>query len=181
MDVGLMFDKIFGGFDPGLSEAQRAEQRRQGKSVLDFVVADIGRLSGRLGTDDRTTMERYLEAVRALETRITSSEALVCEPGERPKGFVLSVAGDVEVLVGLKGLVSGAHEKDRCERAIKKVDKDVAGLEKRLNSPAFVEKAPPEVVAEARETLASLQTQKGRLQEALGLAAELDDDDDKKG
>ena len=84
LDIGQIFDKIFGGFDPGLSEAQRAEQRRQGKSVLDFVAADIDRLSGRLGTADRTTMERYFDAVRALETRIASSEALACEPGERP-------------------------------------------------------------------------------------------------
>jgi hypothetical protein len=84
LDIGKIFDKIFGGFDPGLSEAQRAELRRQGKSVLDFVVTDIGRLGGRLGKDDRATMERYLESIRSLETRIASSEALACEPGERP-------------------------------------------------------------------------------------------------
>ena len=85
LDIGQIFDKIFGGFDPGLSEAQRAEQRRQGKSVLDFVAADIGRLSGRLGKDDRATMESYLESIHSLETRIASSEAeLSCEPGERP-------------------------------------------------------------------------------------------------
>jgi valyl-tRNA synthetase len=108
----------------------------------------------------------------------TEGAPSIGEPSERPKGFVLSVAGDVEVLVGLKGLVSGSHEKDRCERSIKKVDKDIAGLEKRLGSPAFVEKAPPEVVVEAKELLASLQTQKGRLQEGLGLADELDDKPD---
>jgi valyl-tRNA synthetase len=105
----------------------------------------------------------------------TEGVAQIGEPGARPKGFVLSVAGDIEVLVGLKGLVSAAHEKDRCARAIKKVDKDVQGLEKRLNSPAFVEKAPPEVVAEARGQLASLHMQKTRLAEALALADELDE------
>lgn len=85
LDIGQIFDKIFGGFDPGLSEAQRAELRRQGKSILDFVVADIGRLRGRLGTDDRAKVESYLESIHSLETRIAASEAqLSCEPGERP-------------------------------------------------------------------------------------------------
>src|SRR5690606_32205182 len=85
LDIGQIFDKIFGGFDPGLSEAQRAELRRQGKSILDFVVADIGLLRGRLGKDDRVTMESYLESIHSLETRIAASEAqLSCEPFERP-------------------------------------------------------------------------------------------------
>src|SRR5690606_17066627 len=70
--------------------------------------------------------------------------------GERPRGAVLSVAGDVEVLVCLKGLVDAGHEATRIQRGLKKLDKELGGLEQRLNNPKFVEKAPPEVVAEVR-------------------------------
>jgi valyl-tRNA synthetase len=93
--------------------------------------------------------------------------------GERPKGYVLSVAGDVEVLVGLVGLVDAAHERDRIARSLKKLAKDIESLDKRLSNQSFLEKAPPEVVTEAREQLEGLRRQTARLEEGLSLAAEL--------
>jgi len=92
---------------------------------------------------------------------------------ERPRGSVVSVAGDVEVLVGLAGLVDPAKEAERIERAEKKLEKDIAVLEKRLASENFVKNAPPEVVAEARALLEQLKRQKERLLEARDLVKEL--------
>jgi valyl-tRNA synthetase len=85
----------------------------------------------------------------------------------------MSVAGPVEVLVGLKGLVEGARERERVEREIKKTEKDVAATEKKLSSPSFVEKAPAQVVAEARANLEALRRKRVQLQDALGLVDEL--------
>ena len=86
----------------------------------------------------------------------------------------MSVAGDVEVLVGLAGLVEGAKEGARVDREIKKVEKDLASLQKKLASPAFVEKAPADVVTQSREQLEALERTRERLVEARQLAAELD-------
>ncbi|MCE7891793.1 MAG: hypothetical protein DYH12_19185 [Sorangiineae bacterium PRO1] len=93
--------------------------------------------------------------------------------GARPAGHVLTVAGDVEVLVGLLGKVDAAHEQDRIERSKKKISKDIESLEKRLANKSFVDKAPPEVVTEAREQLEALRKQKARLEEGLSLVEEL--------
>jgi valyl-tRNA synthetase len=71
--------------------------------------------------------------------------------------------------------VDAKHEEDRIGRGIKKLDKDIAGLAGRLKNPKFVEKAPPEVVAEAREQLDGLERQKARLEEARALVGELED------
>jgi len=92
---------------------------------------------------------------------------------ERPKGSVMSVAGPVEVLVGLKGLVEGAREAERVTREIKKVEKDIVVTEKKLSSPNFVDKAPPEVVAETRVNLENLKRKRVQLDDALKLADEL--------
>jgi valyl-tRNA synthetase len=92
---------------------------------------------------------------------------------ERPRGSVVSVAGDVEVLVVLAGLVDRAKEEERIDRGLKKLDKDIAVLEKRLASENFVKNAPPEVVAEARAQLEQLKRQKERLLEAKDLLKEL--------
>jgi valyl-tRNA synthetase len=106
---------------------------------------------------------------------VKTQDAPVIEPlgSARPAGYVLTVAGDVEVLVGLVGLVDAAHEKNRIERSTKKIDKDIESIEKRLANKAFLEKAPPEVVVEAREQLEALRRQKAALEAGLSLVDEL--------
>jgi valyl-tRNA synthetase len=105
----------------------------------------------------------------------TDGSPRVAAPGgERPRGTVVSIAGDVEVLVGLAGLVDPAKEYERIDRGLKKVDKDVAVLEKRLASENFAKNAPPQVVAEARAQLEQLKRQSARLLEAKELVRELE-------
>ncbi|HVU01444.1 MAG TPA: valine--tRNA ligase [Polyangiaceae bacterium] len=105
----------------------------------------------------------------------TDGAPVVEGPGERPRGFVVSVTGDVEVLVGLKGLVEGKKEAERIERTLKKIEKDLAGLEKRLSDPKFLANAPAEVVVQAKDQKAQLERQRERLAEERGLVAELDE------
>jgi valyl-tRNA synthetase len=93
--------------------------------------------------------------------------------GERPRGFVLSVADDVEVLVGLRGLVESTKERERIERELKKIDKDLDVLAKRLNNPSFAANAPGDVVQQAREQHGALERQRTTLQEARQLVDEL--------
>ena len=59
------------------------------------------------------------------------------------------------------------------EREIKKVEKDLTALEKKLSLPSFADKAPPEVVAEARAQVEELGRKRAALEEARGLAGEL--------
>lgn len=105
--------------------------------------------------------------------------APVFEPvgGAREPGTAMAVVpsehGPIEVLVGLKGLVTKEEERARIERQMKTLDKDIATLEKKLSSAGFIDRAPPEVVAESRGQLASFKEAKGRLDEALKLADEL--------
>ena len=77
------------------------------------------------------------------------------------------------MLVGLKGLVDPAKEKERVERELKRVEKDITVMSKRLENKNFIANAPPEVVAEAKKTLAQLERQRERLIEARALIGEL--------
>jgi len=113
-----------------------------------------------------------------LRTLVKTLGEPVVEPpgGARPRGSIMSVAGEVEVLVGLRGLVDAKKEAARIEREIKKVDKDILALGGKLKSKAFVEKAPAEVVLQAREQHQTWLSTRERLEEAKLLAAELDDE-----
>ncbi len=116
-----------------------------------------------------------LESERPLISFLCNPERLTIEPsgGPRPKGAALSAAAGVEVLVTLRGIVDAAKEKDRVEREIRKADKDIAALEKKLGAKGFTDRAPPEVVAETREQLEAQKHRRALLDEALALAAEL--------
>jgi valyl-tRNA synthetase len=116
----------------------------------------------------------------AIMTLVKTASAVKIEPvgADRAKGSVVSMVatdgGTVEVLVGLKGLVEAAKERARIDREIKGITKDLAAVEKKLGSAAFLERAPKELVEEAKaQRDAFLEAQK-RLEEAKKLADELD-------
>ncbi|HEX3593936.1 MAG TPA: valine--tRNA ligase [Polyangiaceae bacterium] len=119
----------------------------------------------------RALLERESRAIAALVR--TDGEPVVEAPAPRPRGSVLSVAGNVEVLVELRGLVQPEKEAERIERTLKKLDKDLAGLKKRLADPKFTSNAPAEVVKAAEEQKSSLERQQARLEEERGLVEEL--------
>jgi valyl-tRNA synthetase len=113
----------------------------------------------------------------ALLVRTAGAPAFETPNAPRPPGTTVSMVpspfGAIEVRVGLKGLVDPAEERQRIERELKKIAKDLAAMEKKLASPAFVERAPKEVVEEANAQRATLFEAKGRLESALELAGEL--------
>jgi biotin carboxyl carrier protein len=89
----------------------------------------------------------HVEAIRGL-VKSKGDPVFEGRGGAREAGTTVSVVttsrGPVEVLVGLKGFVAKDDEIARIDREMKKVDKDVSGLEKRLASSGFVDRAPPE-------------------------------------
>jgi valyl-tRNA synthetase len=125
------------------------------------------------------------EALAFLRGHAASIRSLVKTEGEptfekpggpRQAGTTVSVVpsehGPIEVVVALKGLVAPGEEKARIERELRKIDKELAAVEKKL-SPGFVDRAPPEVVEEARTLRRSLVEAKARLDASRTLAEEL--------
>ena len=98
-------------------------------------------------------------------------------PGDRRPGFarwpVATQHGMVEVLVGLKGFVTADEERSRIEKRRRQVEKEVLLLKKKLGAAGFVDRAPPEVVAEARAALDVNVELLAKLEEGLKLAQEL--------
>ena len=128
----------------------------------------------RLRSPDATVRELFSREARAIAALVrTEGDPVVEAPGARPRGSVLGVASGVDVLVELRGLVLADKEAERIERTLKKVAKDLAGLEKRLNDPRFTANAPPDVVRAAEEQKKSLERQQARLEEERGLVDEL--------
>lgn len=86
---------------------------------------------------------------------------------EKPEDASIQVAGDVRIYVPLKGLVDVAAEEERLLKEIGKISKDIEMFSKKLENPAFVDRAPADIVAKEREKLAEVTAKKALLEESL--------------
>lgn len=86
---------------------------------------------------------------------------------ERPADAAVQVAGDVQIVVPLKGLVNVEEEEKRLLKEIAKADKDIEFLSGKLENPDFVGRAPAQVVAKEKEKLEEFSNKKKVLLESL--------------
>jgi valyl-tRNA synthetase len=84
-----------------------------------------------------------------------------------PKAAAQIVLDEAIVALPLEGVIDFAAEKARLAKELERIAKDTGGIEGRLNNPGFVAKAPPEVLAEARDRKLELETRKAKVDEAL--------------
>jgi valyl-tRNA synthetase len=81
----------------------------------------------------------------------------LCGAGESlPREVASDVAGDVEVVLPLAGLIDIAEERARLGKEIEKREKERSGLERKLANEGFVTKAPAQVVEAERARLSSV-------------------------
>ncbi|MBM4360159.1 MAG: valine--tRNA ligase [Deltaproteobacteria bacterium] len=120
-------------------------------------------------------LRSVLESERLSIETLMKTSSLAIEPpgGTRPEGAAVSHVAGVEVLVLLKGIVDQAGEKARIEREIKKAQKNIEALEKKLGAKGFADRAPPEVVKETEDQLEAYRERVRILEEAKSLAEEL--------
>ncbi len=91
-----------------------------------------------------------------------------------PKGAITVAAPGCTFGMPLADLIDISAEKARLEKSVVKLDKEIKGLEGRVNNPKFAASAPEEVVNEARANLAQRNEDRLTLSTALDRLGELD-------
>lgn len=84
-----------------------------------------------------------------------------------PKGAAQIIVGEATACLPLGALIDLSAEKARIEKAIAKVDQEMARIAGKLSNEKFVANANPEVVAAERERHQELEVQKASLETAL--------------
>jgi valyl-tRNA synthetase len=102
----------------------------------------------------------------ALIQRLARIESLTAVE-EFPGGTVIIPMEGGTFGIPLEGLIDVQAEIDRLEKTLQKLGKELGGLRGRLNNPKFVESAPDEVVAEARENLALRENEEAQIKAAI--------------
>ena len=85
----------------------------------------------------------------------------------RPPASATFSLGDADGYVPLEGLINREAELERQQKEAEKLRKHIAGHEGKLNNESFVGKAPADVVANVRETLAGLRKQLASIEDVI--------------
>ena len=84
-----------------------------------------------------------------------------------------ALAGDLEILVPMAGLIDISAELGRLDREIDKLSGEVKKLSGKLGNEQFVTNAPAEVVAKERDKLSDMQGSLEQLSAKRNAIAEL--------
>lgn len=101
-----VFDRLFGG-SASTDRDTRLKNIEKKRSILDFVLEESNRLSGKVGTPDRVKVDEYLDAVRDIERRIQLAESQIDRdiPAlDRPVGIPATYSEQAKFLLDLQVL-----------------------------------------------------------------------------
>jgi len=152
----------------------------QAKAEVEWLIALIGNLRGakaELGIAPGARLVAYLasptEETRAIIERNGGAIDRLARLGAirfeaAPAGPAMQVgAGDATLAIPLEGVIDIAAEKARLEKALAASCKERDSIAKRLQNPAFAEKAKPEAVEKAKADHAQHAAEAERLASAL--------------
>ncbi len=77
----------------------------------------------------------------------------------------MALVGELKILIPMAGLIDKEAELARLEKEIQKINNDLPRVEGKLNNPAFVDKAPPDVIDKEKAKLADLRSMLNNLEQ----------------
>ncbi len=107
-----------------------------------------------------TTLKRQAPFINRLANAKTK---LADESFKKDDDMAVSVVAGVEVFVPLGGLAGSDERRQKAEKELAKIEKEIKFFEKKLSNKKFVEKAPAEVVKSDRAKLAEFIEQAKKL------------------
>ncbi|MCC7037285.1 MAG: valine--tRNA ligase [Alphaproteobacteria bacterium] len=119
-------------------------------------------LQGANGTS-KQRLKTYSDIIKRL-ARLSEAEA---DDTPAPKGSLQTVIDEASIVLPLADVVDIKLESARLQKEIEKANANIERINKMLNNPAFLAKAPEEVVVEQTESRAEAENLKAKLAQAL--------------
>ncbi len=82
---------------------------------------------------------------------------------KKPRVSISSVCGEMDIFIPLEGKINFTEEKNRVEKELNKIEKDIIVLVKKLSNKNFIDKAPPEVIEKDSQRKKILSEKQARL------------------
>ncbi len=122
-------------------------------------------------TDDdakRTVLQQERRTIEALAGCVMYFEPDASMLDDAGKHFGnAAVFVNPGVRAAVPDVIDTEKERERLQRDLKKIDKELGAVEKKLGNPSFVERAPAEVVAKSKQDASDLRQKREQLEVAL--------------
>ena len=82
---------------------------------------------------------------------------------KKPRVSISSVCGEMDIFIPLEGKINFTEEKNRVEKELNKIEKDIIVLVKKLSNKNFIDKAPPEIIEKDTQRKKILSEKQARL------------------
>ncbi len=114
-------------------------------------------------TDDHEKAQIILDNARSINelARVTLGD--VNSKVVKPKVAASSVLDGLDLIVPLEGMMDFAEERSRIEKELKKIEKDLLFLDKKLSNQNFVKKAPSEIIEKDKLRMQTLSEKQLKL------------------
>jgi valyl-tRNA synthetase len=109
-------------------------------------------------------LERTSGYVRTL-ARLSELRIGIAET--KPKATATAVIKGAEIYVPLEGILDLTQERDRLQKEIAKISKDIEVFSKKLSNKNFVDKAPKEVVEKDTAKLEDFRAKREKLEQSM--------------
>ena len=115
-----------------------------------------------------THTQTYIDGNLAYLTKFGRFESVnvVTQSDDTPESAT-ALVGDMRVLIPLGSFIDANAEIRRLNKELEKAEKDITGVEGRLNNKAFVDKAPEAVINKAKQQMADAKKSKTMLLEQI--------------
>ena len=157
------------------------EDKRVIDRAVEFITA-VRSLRAAMNLPAVTKLTVYVKAAEIDLAPLVAQNSLICnlarldklEPlgnKEISKDMVQTVCRDATILIPLKGVVDFAAERERLNKELETLNKNLDGYARKLGNQEFVAKAPAKVVAEEKRRQAEAMENKAKVEEALARIA----------
>ncbi len=174
--AGVKGDTIMLQAYPTVDESQINDDAIQNADWLMAVILGVRRIRGEMNiapskplpillkngnANDALRLENnriYLQKLARLESMTWLNEHDVAPES------AIALVGEMQILIPMAGLIDKTAELARLDKEIQKIRNDLPRVEGKLNNPAFVDKAPAEVLEKERAKLAEMQSMLSNLE-----------------
>jgi len=155
-----------------------AEIDRDMQMVMDLILA-IRNIRGEMNiapamqitvivkTENKELGEHLEKSAGYAKTLARIKELHIGVTVDKPKNVATAVIKGAEVYVPLEGILDLTQERDRLQKEIAKMSKDIEVFSKKLSNKNFVDKAPKDVVEKDTAKLEDFKVKREKLEQSL--------------